>query len=155
MLVGIDSSASNRLNVARAFCQQLESDCQHAGLNISLCDERIHECREADTEVFFGILNDLIQSKATICVCMMISENIYGEIKYLADSVGILTQCLKWTNIKDGKWKRGYAGNVSLKVSNLLALPWIPYTVTPCSCGARCINSLSCMNPWKGWNVYY
>ena len=123
-MIGIDSHP-NRINVTRKFCEQLELDCRNAGLNISLCDERVHECNEPDTENFFGILNDLIQSKATICVCVMISENIYGEIKYLADSVGILTQCLKWSNIREGVWKRGYAGNVSLKViSPCVSLTW-------------------------------
>ena len=110
------------MNVTRAFCRQLELDCQHAGLNIALCENPFHECDAPEPERFCGILNALNQSEAAICVCVMISENIYGDIKYLADSLGILTQCLKWSNISSGTWKKGYAANVSLKVMTVLVL---------------------------------
>jgi hypothetical protein len=135
VLIGEDSH-TDRINTIGKFCEQLERDCRLAGLNIAPC-AKPYECVEPDIDSFSNILNNLVERQATLCICVMISDNIYGDIKYIADSVGMLTQCLKWSNIKSGEAKRGYAANVSLKVGDderrlsfLVACPEFFYMLT-------------------------
>lgn len=54
---------------------------------------------------------------------MLVSES-YSEVKLVADSLGVETQCLKWKNVE--RSPRGFHQNLLLKINVKMVRPICP-----------------------------
>lgn len=96
-----------------SFCKQLEEDSNR--VNVPLTRGGVPMGCTDDRAKMTDILKKMSNGGARIVVVPMMADDIYGAIKLAADSIGVLTQCIKWKNVE--RPPRGFQMNVMLKVA--------------------------------------
>lgn len=98
------------------FQTELEKWGSQAGLSLQCGGAPSQDLHYGDR--ILEELSRLKQYSVTIVICVMLSEGLHGPIKMASDSLGLLTQCVKWKTIE--KNPSGLFTNLLVKMNTKL-----------------------------------
>ena len=97
------------------FVTGIDNESRNTGLALKclhqpmLASDNLEELRD--------MFADIKDKGAKICLCIMMHD-CYSNIKYAADWLGLVTQCIKWKNVE--RTPRGFFSNVLMKMNSKL-----------------------------------
>eukprot|EP01034_Spumella_vulgaris_P035704 gene35704-44031_t len=100
--------------VVNKFVEDVQSASVDCGARLHFDKSTFSNCDESEASLTASFERLAAQNFRMVFV-PMVNETIYGRIKKVADSLGVTTQCLRWSKLT--REVRGYASNVMLKVT--------------------------------------
>ena len=94
------------------FISNVNKECNQTGMDLKFhgppvnCVDNIPELREK-----FQIMKD----RGTDIVLVLMTHDSYANVKFAADGIGLVTQCVKWRNVE--RSPRGIFSNILMKVN--------------------------------------
>ena len=101
------------LQTVNNFQKNLEGDARLAGIQLQSLGGILACGRNPE-----NIKLNLVKMKSARIVVVILIDDCYGDVKLIADGMGLLTQCCKFRKIE--RLPRGYSQNLMLKINTKL-----------------------------------
>ena len=107
------SPGAQDLQTVNNFQKNLECDARLAGIQLQSLGGILSCGRNPE-----NIKLNLVKMKSARIVVVILIDDCYGDVKLIADGMGLLTQCCKFRKIEH--LPRGYSQNLMLKINTKL-----------------------------------
>ena len=97
------------------FINSIDKESEQTGMHLKFlgppinCVDNIHDLQDKF---------EVMKGKGTEIVVVLMTDDSYANVKFAADGIGLISQCIKWKNVE--RSPRGLFSNILMKVNSKL-----------------------------------